>query len=244
MNDGFKFKPMERATIVSKIPDGYELIWFTPGDKKRQGDALIRCNSCGCEFKTSRQTLQPSYRFKWGCPQCKRNEIVERAVIRKTVSEGLKDSRRAEKKEARETSKRIKRAQRFRAAQKLMVCEVCGQSLFTNRSNMKTCSKECAKKRENKNPDSRLNQCEVVDYTITLTKLINRDNNVCHICGEPCDSNDIEARDNGVMVAGNGYPSIDHVIPISKGGNHSWDNVRLAHRICNTIKYNRTDPAP
>ncbi|MDT2396282.1 HNH endonuclease [Enterococcus avium] len=29
---------------------------------------------------------------------------------------------------------------------------------------------------------------------------------------------------------------MDHVIPISKGGTHSWDNVRLAHRHCNAIK--------
>lgn len=41
--------------------------------------------------------------------------------------------------------------------------------------------------------------------------------------------------DNNFIV-GYDYPSIDHVIPISKGGTHTWDNVRLAHHHCNSIK--------
>lgn len=39
-----------------------------------------------------------------------------------------------------------------------------------------------------------------------------------------------------VNVVGKTYPSIDHVFPLSKGGLHSWDNVKLAHHYCNTIK--------
>ena len=40
------------------------------------------------------------------------------------------------------------------------------------------------------------------------------------------------------FISGNNYPSIDHVIPVSKGGTHTWDNVKLAHRHCNTMKSN------
>ena len=38
------------------------------------------------------------------------------------------------------------------------------------------------------------------------------------------------------FIAGNYYPSIDHVIPLSKGGIDTWNNVRLSHRICNSLK--------
>ena len=37
------------------------------------------------------------------------------------------------------------------------------------------------------------------------------------------------------MIGAN-YPSIDHIIPVSRGGLHSWDNVRLAHFLCNAVK--------
>jgi 5-methylcytosine-specific restriction endonuclease McrA len=36
------------------------------------------------------------------------------------------------------------------------------------------------------------------------------------------------------------YGSIDHVLPVSKGGTHTWNNVRLAHRGCNMAKRDRT----
>ena len=31
-------------------------------------------------------------------------------------------------------------------------------------------------------------------------------------------------------------PSIDHLIPVSDGGAHTWDNVALAHRTCNSTR--------
>ena len=31
-------------------------------------------------------------------------------------------------------------------------------------------------------------------------------------------------------------PTIDHVIPMSLGGGHLWDNVQCAHRRCNSVK--------
>lgn len=32
------------------------------------------------------------------------------------------------------------------------------------------------------------------------------------------------------------HASIDHIIPVSRGGRHSWENVQLAHRRCNHLK--------
>ena len=63
---------------------------------------------------------------------------------------------------------------------------------------------------------------------ITLKKLIKRDGLTCAICGLPC------------FYSGNYladlYPTMDHIIPISKGGGHTWTNVQVAHRICNINK--------
>ena len=71
---------------------------------------------------------------------------------------------------------------------------------------------------------------------ITLEALFRRDKGVCHICGGQCDWEDMRYNADGYKIAGDMYPSIDHVMPVSKGGLHAWSNVRLAHRYCNTIK--------
>lgn len=76
---------------------------------------------------------------------------------------------------------------------------------------------------------------QIVDKDITLQALYIRDNGRCYLCGEKCNWDDIEYKD-GKPKAGESYPSIDHIIPLSKGGTQSWENVKLAHRHCNSIK--------
>lgn len=66
--------------------------------------------------------------------------------------------------------------------------------------------------------------------TISLEKLFDRDGGICWLCGKACD---IEADPNS-----NNYPSIDHVVPISLGGKDEWQNIKLAHRICNSLRGN------
>lgn len=77
------------------------------------------------------------------------------------------------------------------------------------------------------------------DNDITLEKLYNRSTGVCALCGRPCDYEDY-VFNGSVFIAGNRYPSIDHIKPLSKGGSHTWDNVQLAHKQCNSIKSDKT----
>jgi 5-methylcytosine-specific restriction endonuclease McrA len=39
--------------------------------------------------------------------------------------------------------------------------------------------------------------------------------------------------DRTLIYPDHGYRSIDHVIPLSLGGEHTYDNARIAHWICN-----------
>lgn len=77
--------------------------------------------------------------------------------------------------------------------------------------------------------------CSEFDETITLKSLIKRDGGICQICGRPTDKDDITNGHIGRM-----YPTLDHIIPLSKGGTHTWDNVQLAHMSCNAGKCDRT----
>jgi len=69
------------------------------------------------------------------------------------------------------------------------------------------------------------------DGSVTLAKLVKRHSGICQLCGKPVDK--MDRRDGHI---GYWYPTIDHVIPISAGGSHTWDNVQLAHMICNSKK--------
>jgi 5-methylcytosine-specific restriction endonuclease McrA len=56
-----------------------------------------------------------------------------------------------------------------------------------------------------------------VDYDAILE----RDGLVCHICGQPVPQ---------------GEHQFDHVIPLAKGGEHSAENIKIAHGLCNRKK--------
>lgn len=72
--------------------------------------------------------------------------------------------------------------------------------------------------------------------SISLDEVIRRDNGICYICGCKVSKEDSWRDDHGYFVCGPTYPTRDHVIPISKGGTHTWDNVRLACKRCNELK--------
>lgn len=64
----------------------------------------------------------------------------------------------------------------------------------------------------------------------------------CVVCGKEFEtiSNGKFCGDECRNLAWSGdYPSVDHVIPLSKGGTHTWDNVKLAHKRCNSKKGNK-----
>lgn len=110
-------------------------------------------------------------------------------------------------------------------------CVVCGSPFETLNPAQRTCGKKCSKKLKYARMSNRIPKEQIIDKDITLEALYRRDSGVCYLCGKQCDWND--KRDNCV---GDNYPSIDHIHPVSKGGLHSWKNVRLAHMKCNIEK--------
>ena len=65
-----------------------------------------------------------------------------------------------------------------------------------------------------------LNWVEDVDYDV----IFNRDEGVCKLCGLEVEHDD---------------GAVDHVIPLSRGGEHSYANTQLSHWLCNCKKGNR-----
>jgi 5-methylcytosine-specific restriction endonuclease McrA len=69
---------------------------------------------------------------------------------------------------------------------------------------------------------------EIGDLVVELIAVAERDGWVCHICRRKVDP---KRKAPDPMAA-----SIDHLIPLSKGGPDSMVNVALAHRRCNSAR--------
>ncbi len=115
------------------------------------------------------------------------------------------------------------------------ICANCGKTFVSNFPTKKYCSDKCA---NHYRKVKRRYKTITVDKNISIEGVALRDKNVCQLCGQLVDWDDYEVIDS-VVICGNNYPSIDHIIPISLGGVHAWDNVQLAHRVCNSCKSNR-----
>lgn len=59
---------------------------------------------------------------------------------------------------------------------------------------------------------------EKLDYAVILA----RDNGLCHICNLPVAMEDL---------------TFDHIIPLAKGGPHTYENIAVAHYVCNQTKH-------
>ena len=95
------------------------------------------------------------------------------------------------------------------------ICKICGKEFITNSGNRVYCSNECAKL-----GNLRLYKSK---NSIIRFKVLERDGFKCCYCGR----NPIE--DNIKLEA-------DHIIPKSKGGKYTMDNLITACNECNNIK--------
>lgn len=108
-------------------------------------------------------------------------------------------------------------------------CNSCSEKYERRHEHNTARHKEYIKKQK-KQRETQLAQSfiEVVDYS----DIFQRDNGICQICGMPV--HPTKGIDN------NWDGTIDHIVPLSIGGEHSVDNCQLAHRICNSLKCQET----
>lgn len=179
----------------------------------------IKCKECGGILERKAEVAR--HRYKILCEHC-------REIRHEKKAQELREQR--EKAEA-ERAKRIVYKQ-----QSFFVCPECG-GVFYDRKR-KYCSNKCSQRVLSRNAETKrriVTKSQLVDKDITLQGLYKRDNGICYICGQRCDWNDYYYKGN-TFIAGDNYPSIEHVIPLSKGGKHSWVNVKLSCRRCNYLK--------
>lgn len=85
-----------------------------------------------------------------------------------------------------------------------------------------------------KNARKRRRESVRAGETFTVDDLIERDGDGCHICGDPVRLD--------VSHQAPEYATIDHLVPIAKGGEHTMANTAVSHRHCNNVRGTRGEP--
>src|SRR5574340_33933 len=109
-------------------------------------------------------------------------------------------------------------------------CAQCGR-IFETRKNSDGrvfCSERCAHANgKQKRKASKRNSGSVF---VSFAAIIRRDKGKCQLCGKP-----VALKQKAPHPKS---PTLDHILPVSKGGKHHPDNVRLAHFECNSRRRN------
>lgn len=105
-------------------------------------------------------------------------------------------------------------------------CPLCADWFVTFDPRTQYCSQRCAR-RADKDKRRALEREAFVAH-VDRTQVYERDGWTCQLCRNPV------ARDE--VVPHPKAPTLDHVVPLSRGGTHEPANVQLAHYWCNTIK--------
>lgn len=198
-------------------------------DRRAKGKRLEKiCVICGKPFKPSQNSLQMACSV-----ECQKE--YHRSTHRKQTMQEYKRLLEKQKEETKLRKEREKEERQKNREYYKGICKVCGKEFTTLNPAQVTCSTKCGIRWKNRKKAKRL-KGKIVDSNITLEALYKRDSGVCYICGCKCDWNDKEITSEGYTITNAKYPTIEHVIPLSKGGLHEWKNIRLACFRCNYIK--------
>ena len=190
-------------------------------------DVNRKCPHCGTEFITPNQRKIYCSRT---CQNRARNERLSKRTWEQWKNEC--EQKRTHNQKRKEFEKR----EYIEAHTVKRICLICGEEFdcYDKLAN-KTCSKKCSREYSKFTREKRIPKAQRVDK-ISLKRLYKRDKGICYLCGGVCDWNSRNVSKNGNVYPGDEYPTIEHVIPISKGGLDAWDNVALAHWKCNLKK--------
>jgi 5-methylcytosine-specific restriction endonuclease McrA len=123
------------------------------------------------------------------------------------------------------------REQRCKVNHPERACEQCGKLFKPKSKASRACSETCIKasKRWTKDHYRRARKHGVKRERFDPRVVFDRDGWRCQICLKMTRPT---KRKGWQPLA----PSLDHIVPLSKGGEHTMQNAQCAHRICNVLK--------
>jgi 5-methylcytosine-specific restriction endonuclease McrA len=215
---------------------------YVNGFKSIDDSFLCECKKCGNKKEINAQCLRSYNNLR--CFFC-----IE---VRKTICKMINETQSLLNKEVKALKKQIEielqpiqkeleliKKELRSEKQRLTTCIECGKAFKYIKRKRKYCSEACQTRKNRRRKEAKRRQLELNGDYILLDVLIKRDKNICHICNRECNKKNYKRNSKGHFIVGKSYPSIDHVIALDNGGTHTWDNVKLAHHYCNSIKNNK-----
>lgn len=120
----------------------------------------------------------------------------------------------------------------------LPTCRYCGEGFAPNNGMQVYCGKRCRIRWHQRFSQATTLRSEarkrgvIPEGRFSLLDVAERDGWVCALCFWFVDPEERSGR----MRA-----TVDHVVPLSKGGRHTWENVQLTHGCCNAAKRDSDD---
>jgi len=203
---------------------------------RSQKKYTITCAVCGKTAQVQRRkTKHCSY-------QCGMEAVnAERWKAEREANGGAKIGPKPRLTEAerrrRLAEQKLKRASRGTKGRTIWVqrtCKMCPTVFLTPSSGPgRCCSKFCTERNKEDIRHARVarrrsRQKDAFVENVSRMKILKRDNYRCHICGRKTDPRKKAPHPRS--------PTIDHIIPLARGGKHESANVATACFICNAIK--------
>ena len=188
------------------------------------------CPQCGVEFRRtnedqvfcSRACVAERFSRPTPCEDC--GALLPRHDGKPTTRCGACDDQRARIKSAQQAMRAEERARSLQRT-----CLWCQVSFAARNVSARCCSKVCRSRLESRARKQRLKG--LAPTIISIVAVYHRDHGRCGLCHKR-------------VPLTKKYPhplaaTVDHIVPITQGGEHTFENVQLAHARCNLLKGNR-----
>lgn len=187
----------------------------------------VPCADCAKRIQRGGQSARP------GEARCRPCFLAHKARNRAHNASGYQKGCRCDVcREAVNAQNRAQYAKRNRYVEPDRTCMICGVAFSGRNHGAKTCSDECARQRQIvKAWTYQARKRGAFVAAVVPTEIFERDGWRCHICRRK-------------IRAATQWPhprsaSLDHLVPLSRGGTHEPANVATACLGCNSAKGNR-----
>src|SRR5690625_3088238 len=217
--------------------------WRKHGDPLYERPVIVgvaKCSIEGCENVVQARGWCSAHWSRWdrhGSPTARlAGEVVDGKRICPTcdIDKPLEEWTKGECKLcARETTRKYRERNPYQPIQVEHTCLHCGEQFMGNMRQKLHCSEECsdatlAERNWKHMVSRRARYKSAFVEKFDRLEIFERDNWICGICNEPVDP---ALKHPHRMSA-----TLDHIMPLSRGGAHSRDNAQCAHWICNMQK--------